>query len=1107
MNNRDHSTIHSTLVKLGSSNEVYHLSKNEIVELIKNLPIDLAIRCANQCIDPTTILGERIWKQEGLFACNLNSGTLKKIVELRDFLVRLKNVNYPKLGIIDEASYGIPLVDLRQHVENIHVESEYLQKHPKGIDADLACARRARAYFELGQFRKAIADYTRLTEIDPGLSAAYYGRARAYTALGNYPQVIEDCGRAIDRNASHYNAYSERAYARNKLGQYAEAFADANRAIQINPRNPFHYSNRACAYNGLGKYSEALADANYAINLEENYAEAYINRAHAYFSLRNYIAAVADCDRAIALRPDYSAFYAVRACVYLELKRYSEAFEDCNLAIEKDKNCADAYFVRADLCYRLHQYENAVRDFSEAIKLYTNPGKSYYGRACVYYVLGRYIEALGDCNKAIKLNPTPHAFLMRARVYNKLEYYAQAITDFSKAMQLNPSQFGEFRDEMRQCEDLHLSKYSHSIQYKSLNASIYFGRATECVKQKQYEQAMQYYVKAFELEPSLSNQLTKKEIFGLITNLPVQSAIHYANQCIDKTTVLGQRMWKQEGLFACNLKSGILKDIVEFKKLHSDSDAVDLLTDLKIKKSLQARANSNLHQNVNPPAKSIEMQPISASERRQPEISVVTQVTSAVVTTISGGSRKFYPLQPDTLHEDIAKSQYAATAVDESLSAARLVDRAQDGKTKKLFVEAVQDYVKALELDASQNQRISKNDIYHCIQNLPIDLAIHYANQCLDQKSVLGQRIWKQEGVFACNLSSGMLRKIFEFKNYLIWLRGIVYSSLNIKDESLYGLSLLKVREQAAEIYYETSYIAKNPNESFAYMKRGHAYGELKDYAKAISDYSRVIRLNKNEMQAYKNRAFMYFKLGKYNEAIADYTQAIKLGSNGSYVDRAFTYIKLEKHNEALDDCNQALTHMACSTTYVCRATAHNRLKNYAQAIEDCNKAVALRGQDFAEASAQRDYAFLKCEEARRLKEPSLSSATIVANPENIFVVPTEDSDAVLIKIEETFGLRSADKIHFVGQKQSYNEILAIFMSHKIVSSKEQKTLVVAEATTSEETPKKFPGLFDKDPIYVALNKQERPSVADVKADLNEQKNREQNSQSVAKRKSAVLSG
>jgi tetratricopeptide (TPR) repeat protein len=66
------------------------------------------------------------------------------------------------------------------------------------------------------------------------------------------------------------------------------------------------------------------------------------------------------------------------------------------------------------------------------------------------------------------------------------------------------------------------------------------------------------------------------------------------------------------------------------------------------------------------------------------------------------------------------------------------------------------------------------------------------------------------------------------------------------------------------------------------------ATGDLRQYEKAIEDYSQSIRLEPDAAYTFNNRGFTYAYMGQYEKAIEDYDRALDLTPNW----RMFTTIK-----------------------------------------------------------------------------------------------------------------------------------------------------------------------------------------------------------------------
>jgi tetratricopeptide (TPR) repeat protein len=94
--------------------------------------------------------------------------------------------------------------------------------------------------------------------------------------------------------------------------------------------------------------------------------------------------------------------------------------------------------------------------------------------------------------------------------------------------------------------------------------------------------------------------------------------------------------------------------------------------------------------------------------------------------------------------------------------------------------------------------------------------------------------------------------------------------------------------------YDELAYIA--------YVERGLIDGALENYENALIDYDRAIELRPEHPEAYLLRGQVYDFLDEHEEAIADYTRAIDLkpGFANAYAHRGFAL-------EALGKCRQAI--------------------------------------------------------------------------------------------------------------------------------------------------------------------------------------------------------
>jgi len=109
-----------------------------------------------------------------------------------------------------------------------------LHLHPNNKDAYQS---RALAYFTLGDYSRACADYTRVISMDKRNVAAYQTRAYCWDYLGKGEKAIEDFTMVIKLTPNDDEPYHYRAEQNLKMKRYKEAVADSNESLRLHPKH------------------------------------------------------------------------------------------------------------------------------------------------------------------------------------------------------------------------------------------------------------------------------------------------------------------------------------------------------------------------------------------------------------------------------------------------------------------------------------------------------------------------------------------------------------------------------------------------------------------------------------------------------------------------------------------------------------------------------------------------------------------------------------------------------------------------------------------------------------------------------------------------------
>jgi tetratricopeptide (TPR) repeat protein len=102
--------------------------------------------------------------------------------------------------------------------------------------------------------------------------------------------------------------------------------------------------------------------------------------------------------------------------------------------------------------------------------------------------------------------------------------------------------------------------------------------------------------------------------------------------------------------------------------------------------------------------------------------------------------------------------------------------------------------------------------------------------------------------------------------------------------------------------------IKLNPGNAIVYINRGTVYAMMKNYQKALEDYSKAIKLAPQISTVYYNRGLIFINVGNYSHSIADFSTAIRLNPQDTeaYYYRGIAYEKLGGDQQAVKDFQTA---------------------------------------------------------------------------------------------------------------------------------------------------------------------------------------------------------
>lgn len=216
----------------------------------------------------------------------------------------------------------------------------------------------------------AVPALTRVIELSPGLSTAYFSRGRVHQMRGDD----------------------------------SLALADLTKALELSPDSRGVHQWRGEAYLALGSYGAALADFDTALTHDKPTARVLVGRGRALAGLYRAREAREEFDRAVGIDETFAAGYYYRGKASAVLGEFESALED--LGDAADRGVAEKFLVteRARIEAALGDTVAADRDYTAAIALDTTSASRFAARARFRFSRGDFRGAIGDLTESCRLD-------------------------------------------------------------------------------------------------------------------------------------------------------------------------------------------------------------------------------------------------------------------------------------------------------------------------------------------------------------------------------------------------------------------------------------------------------------------------------------------------------------------------------------------------------------------------------------------------------------------------------------------------------------------------------------------------------------------------------
>lgn len=440
----------------------------------------------------------------------------KKLLAMADY-IEANNLDPKNFALTDY----VRIEDLTTQEERDFYNAKFLERYNKAIAAE---PKEISHYKERAEFyardaktySKAIEDYTKILEIEPGNENAIDEILRLLLELKKLPETVIFLNKILEVNFENEHLFNERNKCLKELKRYPEIIEHLTAKITKEHDIEGNLLERAAIYKEMRDFHKAKDDYkailqihDLGISKEPGDADLYFSRAkflEKYF--RNHELALRDFTKAVNLVPQKVKYLEARAKYYESCCNYKAAIEEYTKIIQICPKNVIYLNSRARLYTFIWDFSSAINDYNLILQLEPKNLDTYGERASVYRYWNKPELAKADFKKVLdfhdaKIAENPkdaRAYADRMRfLYYPMSAYEEAGRDYLKVQELNPSNSLGYTEKSLEIRVPMLAK--KIIDSHPKEADEYVHRAEAYLKFKKYAEALADYDKAISLDP------------------------------------------------------------------------------------------------------------------------------------------------------------------------------------------------------------------------------------------------------------------------------------------------------------------------------------------------------------------------------------------------------------------------------------------------------------------------------------------------------------------------------------------------------------------------------------------------------------------------------
>ena len=261
---------------------------------------------------------------------------------------------------------------------------------------------RADAYEALKQFDRAVADYLKLTEIDPDEENFWYLLGRNQYLNGQLPDAMKSLNRAIELNSRYLPAFHTKTQVLLDLHQNEDASKVIDSALSI-AETAMTYFLQGEVYRRMKSWQKAEWAYENATKIDKGFIDAYIAWAEISANTNKAHETLEAAEAALGIDPDSQEALIARSRGFALLKNFADAIDDVSDAIKLNPNNFNAYYLRGTYYKDTNKPQDAIKDFETVLKFQPDNWEAIAGRADAFAKAGDKNTALEGYQKLLEI--------------------------------------------------------------------------------------------------------------------------------------------------------------------------------------------------------------------------------------------------------------------------------------------------------------------------------------------------------------------------------------------------------------------------------------------------------------------------------------------------------------------------------------------------------------------------------------------------------------------------------------------------------------------------------------------------------------------------------